>query len=499
MRCPSLSGAARLALFRTCHALSRLVLAHTPEGEKTMFWDATYAEEEQGEEGGGEGDPDHILSPKASLPSQPPPAALTQHITSLVLSDLSFSMDQLLQWQLHTWPHLQSLTIDHCCAPSGVRKPASFSVGPLPPISRLRTLILERTTQLGWAELYTTLALCAHARKLSLHDLSCGGLKPAVRRLPHLTHLHTDFTGAKELRRLLTHPTLRHVTLSHTLGMYDEFHLEHDMSALPCTWRTLTLDSPYSAVRVDEVGLLPVRGLERLRLVGALGTSGAIGPGVRACTGLPALQHLHQLGRLVLAPSRWAWLGARFQLGWEHASFSIGQGGGRLEQLLRLVVEAAPDVNTLCLDAPGLLQNMMMAMASVLGGLPAALASLPSQVQRVAPALQRAGRITTLCIWLPPDAFPQPWDTLLGALPACVTELRVRCWACRGGTSPTARSLLRGAGALHHRLRVVFLHEGALSSEEEAALRELVGSGGVGEARLTLELVQVEPTEEDDE
>ncbi len=492
---PALDPAARLALFRSCHGLARLVLMHAPGSSKRVThkvssssggaWSATLAhlfgvkwqplpQEQLDLELRVESTIWlAIPAPQPRLPP-PPPSSITHHISRLQLLQLTLTPADLAAWQLHDparWPHLQHLTVSWCTLP-----PVGPIPPPLPPIPRLLTFSWGGE----WSQdVQTLLPLAANATHAHMPGTCVALGASVVERLPHLTHvrLRGDLDNLA-LRALLRHPTLAHVTVEGGL-----LHAE-DLSQQPCRWRTL---STMRGLGLVHLARLPVAGLERLTIARGLDGWSRIDMKPALAAGVAALQRLHGEGRLVLLPDGNAtaampeWMPApgdgMFRLrGFDQWSVAV----------LRLVVEAGPGVNTLVLPSRAL--------------------PLPLLREQVAPMLQQRGAtIRTLCVELEGDVTEEWCSGFLGALPTSVAHVKV--WV---KPSPSVNNLVitmlvwGGMQVRRHPLWLTLLHRGAVEALLEAALRRMVAGGGGGEeggaagqqqqqegaVLLTLEVVQ---------
>ncbi len=505
---PALDPAARLALFRSCHTLARLVLLHATSSKRVTHHvsggassdtgsDTDSSESSDGSDSSIGGDAlqwspvvlAHLLTTKwqplpacldlelrveaargldgtPQLPLHPPPTSITHHVSRLHLNLLRLSAAALAAWQLHDparWPHLQHLTLHDCKMQwdAGAATP--------PPIPGLQSVSLQLYGRWRWRSNNTkVLPLAAHAARARLTGeyVAADRASLVMEHLARLTHLRVDGSveGRAAVLALLRHPTLEHVEVG-------RLRLDRsDLSRAPCRWRTLTL---WGGVYVQDVALLPTAVLELLTIKGFIGVSGQRPDPAACAAGVAALQRLHSQGRLALLPSapptaRRAWSDGRFYLG------SLYTVPALATPLLGLVLEAGQGVNTLEVHSE--------------------TTTLARLQQEVAPLLQQhAGKVHTLCFEVWHDVQGAWCAGLLGVVPLCVTHVRAK--VCNQFVSTALAGLVRGgAASLRHPLTLALLHEGHISAGLEAELRQLAAGGGVGhgqpESLLTLEVVR---------
>ncbi len=481
----ALDPAARLALFRSCHGLARMVLLHAPSSDKRVthkvttktrgkLWSRRTAALSQLLGTQWQPLPPHLdleLCVDSGVKHRtvvhpllpPPPPGPMSHVSRLELYRLCFGTPLLATWQLHDlarWPHLQKLTISCCTVPSVATAPTQ----PLRPIPRLQSFTWEQWSAAGSIDV---LALAANARRahLACHSLSFDAVVVGgMQRLQRLTHLEVGSPlNSDELRALMQqpHPTLAHVTL-------DSLTLTQDLSQQPCPWRTLTIAK---GLGLREAALLPLAGLERFSVTATLAWGD--GDAEQCAAGVAALQRLHSEGRLALLPDDDTASLARWSLQPGHELVDLGGGleSESMPALLRLVVEAGRGMNALVLPY----------------GLP--LASFRAEV---VPLLESA-HIHTLCVELG-WAVPGWCAGFFGALPPSITNVQVYVFCT---DEPFVPALVRGgAEGLRHPLTLTLVHSGAISAKLEAEVRQLAAGGGAGAARhgqpgslLTIEVV----------
>ncbi len=468
---PALDAGARLALFRCCHALARMVLVHRPSSTKRITHKC-------GDDGGGPWSPTlaHLLGVKwQPLPSDldlelrvegkssmwsrvvpshlpaPPPTSLGQHISRLHLLHLILTTPDLVAWQLHDWPQLQHLTIQFCDL-----REAGAATAPGPPLQPI-----PRLQSVDWRSKYypegdgddrSLVPLLSNAQRARLGEHRFFVLPPCtsmVQRMPRLMHLELDGSvGDDTLRELIPHPTLEHLTL-------DSLSLEEDLSKEPCRWKTISMTDGAS---LHDLARLPWPGLQRLNVRGALEGKGKDASNEECAAGVAALQRLHGEGRLALLPRRQLALSFTWALSPDDRMFSLYDVGACAPALLRLVVEAGPGINTLTIDSCDV--------------------ALPLLRGEVAPLLQQqGGRIRTLCVDLRDDVTEEWCAGLLGALPTCVP--RVKVFLDASHPSSLAVAVVRGGvQAVRHPLQLTLLHRRAIGAGTTAELRELVAGGG---------------------
>ncbi len=473
---PALDPAARLALFRSCHTLARMVLQHAPSSKRVTHkfsicsggaWSPTLANLF-----GAKWQPlpppqldlelrvESIIKwrwQSASLrPLLPPPPsfAISQHVSRLHLSELTLNTADLAAWQLHDparWPHLQHLTVSSSTLP----QPPAVPAPPLPPIPGLQSASLQLDALRTATDTGEVLPLAAHVRQAKLGDMFAAPavLPSVVGGLPRLTRMRVDRVVESQatLEALIQHPTLEHVEIG---GLRIR---PQGLRERPCRWRTLTL---WGGVDLHDVASLPLAGLERLTIASFLGVSDEQSDPAACAAGVAALQQLHGQGRLALVPraaasARRAWDEGRFTLA------NLRVVPGLVMPLLHLVLEAGRGVNALQFDWQ--------------------TATLARLQQEVAPLLQQhAGKIRTVCfeVWL---STPGEWCAgVLGVLPLCVTHVRAWVWGESIGHALAA--LVRGgAAALGHPLTLTLMHRGRISAGLEAELLHLAAGAGVGE------------------
>ncbi len=248
--CPALDAPARLALFRTCHALARLAFVHAPERTVTRHGEDDDQEDVQAGAYAALGQLLDRWAPEDlhfelldCAPSKPPPLSVRRHVTrlSLILRDTPAPPDwDWVGWLGGgTWPRLQHLTWD-----SGGDEPAPGRKLPRP-IPTLRKLTLAQSdymeTRYEVLEPLLRLASGPHMEELewnSFHESGCSdGLEVALRRLRRLTRVRTNsLRPVGDVMRLLEHPTVRHVELSDGLS-WDW----PDLSGWRCAWRTFAV------------------------------------------------------------------------------------------------------------------------------------------------------------------------------------------------------------------------------------------------------------------
>ncbi len=488
---PALDPAARLALFRSCHALARMVLLHPPSSSKRIThhvssnsgweWSSTLATLLSAK---GQPLPPHLdlelrvessverVGESAQHPLPPPPSSITHHVSRLHLHQLTLTAADLAAWQLHDptrWPHLQHLTLHDC------KVQRSGAAPPLPPIPGLQSTSFPHCGMDPASGIAPLLPLAANATQVTLGRLSAApvALSLVVGGLPRLTRLRTDEVvhGAAPVQAMLQHPTLEHVEV----GGLQPYGV--DLSQQPCRWRTLTLRG---GVNLHDLPVLPLAGLERLTVVGIIAAWDGAREAEGSDRGLAALQRLHEGGRLALAP------GVSFEslrpwaLRPGEGMFDLGSAKRLASPLLRLVVEAGRGVNVL--------------------GLEWEAAPVPWVRGAIAPLLeQHAGKINTLCFHVFGQT-PESWCAgVLGALPACITHVKVLVFGDDLGVQ--MRALVRGgAASLRHPLKLTVLPgcvpDWWLSAELAAELAQLAagGSGGAGQGQrgslLMLEVAQ---------
>ncbi len=507
---PALDPAARLALFRSCHALARLVLLHAPGSGKRVTHHVSGGASSDSDSDSSDGsDSDisngsdnsigddalqwsptlaHLLgskwqplpppqlglelrvessvelfgtAPQPPLPL-PPPTSITRHVSRLHLHQLRLTPPDLAAWQLHgpaRWPHLQHLTLHDCQMRPGA------GAQQLPPIARLLSF--------AWEPAQAPDVPAQESLEFHLNRADVPALTWLLERLPCLTRLRVDglVESREALEALMRHPTLEHVEIG---GLPNRLF---GLSQRPCRWKTLTL---WGGASLSNVANLPLAGLERLTITGFVGAWNDTRDAEDNARGVAALQQLHRGGKLVLAPSAYALVGVLrpWPLQPGEGMFYLGTTAshGLMSELLRLVLEAGRGVNVLEVDweAP----------------------ALPWLRDEAAPLLrQHAGKIHTLCfhVW---NRTPESWCAgVLGALPACVTHVQVMVEGLSLGVR--VRALVRGGvEELRHPLKLTILPwRGAICEELEAELRQLAAGGGGGEGQgqpgslLTLEVV----------
>ncbi len=479
---PALDPAARLALFRCCHALARMVLLHAPSSKRVTHkvssiscgaWSATLARlfrakwrplpacldlelcVESSVQPWATDEPPHL--------PMPPPSAVTQHISHLHFHQVRLGVPLLAAWQLHDparWPHLQHLTVTNA-----VLQLLSPTDQPLQPIPGLQSFTMKQLV--GQCEVVRRLASNAtHARlEGTSHVVGLGSrtsVVDCVTHLQRLTHLRLDgHAGSELLEALLQHPTLEHVAV-------DSLYVYEDLSQQPCRWRTLTMAQ---GLGFREAALLPLAGLERLTIKGSVGR--AIYLNEPCVAGVAALQRLHGEGRLALLPATDAYTADLWGLLLGDELFDLSWAGEFTPALLRLVVEAGQGVNTLVFYSTVL-------PLSVLRG---EVVPLPGR--------QGAG-IQTLCVDLSGAPNDQWCAGLLGALPACITRIQVR--VVNTDVRDLAVLVRGGVEGLRDPLTLTLLHEGEITAEQEAELRQLAAGSAAGQPQqgslLALEVVR---------
>ncbi len=271
---PALDGAARLALFQSCHALARLVLQHghgnkclsvTPASSKQQ-WPPALARllgtawRPLAVPGGLELQVANHLAP-------PPPAAVSQLVSHLHLQQCTLAPTTLPAWRLHDaalWPRLRHLTLTECQWPQllpgggGRRR----RLQPIPRLASFTWVDGREEWDQPPATLQALLPLVERATRLHLnlafferHHVyeavlpRFKGLESVrVDQLDYLTH--NDAFGA--LLRLPAHVTVVWLPV-----------VDCDLSQRTCRWRSLTV---LGGASVEELGWLPLGGLERLTL-----------------------------------------------------------------------------------------------------------------------------------------------------------------------------------------------------------------------------------------
>ncbi len=441
---PALDPAARLALFRSCHALARMVLLHAPSSgkrlthhvkskDRTRHWSQrTPPWRASSPPSGGRCRRTWTWSCAWSPPylrrEQRPPGRSCPlsrpRLPSPTLCELRLTAADLAAWQLHDpthWPRLQHLTIQLCGLPLAATVAAAPQ--PLPPIPRLQSFTW---TQGNSQDVAALLPLAAHAERarLATYSYSCMGVVEGLHRLRHLRL--ERHAGDEVLRALLQHPALEHLTLA-SLSVYD------DLSRQPCRWRTLTMAQ---GLGLREAALLPLAGLERLTI--GRGAHQGGGDQQQCAAAVATLQRLHGERRLALVPETDADTVSLWGLLPGDGLFDLSRGYERTPALLRLLVEAGQGVNALVLW-PGL--------------------PLPVLRGEVVPLPGRQGAgIQTLCVDLSGAPNDQWCAGLLGALPACITRVEVCVFYTR---APLVVALVRGgAERLGHSLTLTLLHGG---------------------------------------
>ncbi len=487
---PALDGAARLALFQSCHALARMVLQRG-HGITTLIhrvpfdsshaagWPATLAclfDAKWQPLAIPNGLQLHVRGVRCPAGERcpplppPPPLAISQLVRHLQLSVCKPTAPALAAWCLYDdalWPQLQHLTVADCClyeAPRPALVAAAGELLPLPqPVPRL--LFFTWTGTSAGADQSRAqdalMALGAHAEiaHVECRYIFAHTLEAVVRRLPRLTHLHLHGRWDRAVvEALLQHPTLRHLEL----GGHD--FVGNDWSRQPCRWQTLTL---LDGASLADVSLLPLASLERLTIHGLLRSSlhhFGLDPPAR----MALLRRLRGEGRLVLAPGshreRIRWLlppGA--------GPFELDSAPEQLLAMLTLVLEAGQSIDTLILSRSG--------------GTPLQL------LREVAQLLQQhAGRVTTLCFG---TGNSEEWHAgLLGTLPPCIQNVRINAdFHGFGILRETTRALVEGGVAsVRHALTLsVLCSVHTLSVAVEAELRQLLGQGQHG---LSLEVLR---------
>ncbi len=316
--------AARQALFCSSHALARAVLLHAPGAKRLTHVLG-------GDAGGARRSatlaallgarwqplPLHALELCATahawarLPAGLLPAAIRKTVAHLHLQQFELTAAALSTWRLHNatlWPHLRTLTIRNCsyACPPAPNATAAFdddkndddddeeeeeerdaATPPLLPIPQLQALHWRVGYVRSPGEFDMVLRLAADVRQLRL-SASAGsgggygggggdGGSAAARndlhvlsRLRRLTHVHLEGGAAVEpavLSALLSHPTLRHVTLQ-TVGA---LAVDGDAFARhpPCRWHSLTVLGGADVVVLGRLAA-PLAGLRRLAVRGGL-------------------------------------------------------------------------------------------------------------------------------------------------------------------------------------------------------------------------------------
>ncbi len=231
---------------------------------------------------------------RPQLPSVPPPSSIAQHVSRLTLSDLSLTLADLAAWQLHDparWPHLQHLTVQLCGLPLAATAAAAE---PLQPIPRLQSFTWQQRNKAQGVAALLSLVRNAERAHLALSPFTGSGdcFVAALRCMPRLLHVRLDGPAIDDAARAaLQHPTLQHVEATW-------LDVDEDLSGQPCRWKTLSL---LHSAYLYSLKSLPLAGLERLTI--AHGMAQWIDDHERCAAGVAALQRLHSLGRLVLAPS----------------------------------------------------------------------------------------------------------------------------------------------------------------------------------------------------
>ncbi len=468
---------ARLALFRTSHALARTVLVHAPSGKRLIklasgVWPPPLALLLD----------DPLLQPLADLdlfveggadlelppPSPPPPPpSIARHVARLQLFSLTLTPSSLAAWRLHDprlWPHLRHLAIAARTPP-----PTPAPAQPLQPIPRLLTFAWCVTVYdagdddpASQAAVLPLAARARHLRFLDPHWHDDRTQATPLRALAHLRRLTTanlDVSGSLAvLEALLRHPTLEDVTVSSVP------HDLPDLSQRACRWRTLTVSAWASIASLPH---LPLAGLERLTIAGCLAPSlggGASVPAMQA--GLALLQRLHSQGKLVLRASDAQ--DQHWRLPPEEGVFALRNLGDLTPAALRLVLEAGQGVTAL-------LVNTFVLLA---------------REDDLAPLRERpAHGVNTLCVRMEVHDVLFRWGALLGRLPAPITHLVVDASDFGGDPYVDAvmagclRDLVKGgASALRRPVTLTVLLSGLISAELEAELVALTSGAPVGPA-----------------
>ncbi len=268
---PDLDAAARLALFRACHALARTTLLHAPGSKRHTASIGYHTGQEWSAKLArllgakwqplplGSVDLDlRITFSSALYPTlhsrlpPPPPTSLSHHVSRLHLQRCYLTVSHLAAWQLHDaalWPHLQHLTIDDCDVPRFLAQEEQ----PLQPIPRLQSFRWElRLQTCGFAGQYasgvidfssTLLPLVTNTRRLHVRSWWAEWEVELVTQLQHLTHVDLSDTRPRQpfpVDALLRHPTLEHLVLRHAL-------VYRDLSRQPCRggrWSCTTWSCP---------------------------------------------------------------------------------------------------------------------------------------------------------------------------------------------------------------------------------------------------------------
>ncbi len=304
---PDVDAAARLALFRACHALARTMLLHGPGTKRRTAaigyrtgeaWSATLARLLRAKwQPLPPGSVDLELcitstidlgsaAPQPHLPP-PPPASLSLHVSHLHLRQCHLTAPRLAAWRLHDaalWPHLQHLTIEECALPI----PPHLEPSPLQPIPHLQSLTWQQQEHLyRERDVTALLPLVSNAWRLRVAGMenTWGAAEKAalLTHLPHLTHVELGGDGdgdGRLARALLQRPAVRHVVVGSLPSSLDLTHPQ---------WAALDV----GRVRLTGIASLPLASLERL-------TVRRLDCGADM-TGLPLLQQLHADGTLALA------------------------------------------------------------------------------------------------------------------------------------------------------------------------------------------------------
>ncbi len=478
----ALGGTTRLALFRSCHALARMVLQHA-HGSKRLSVRAATSQQEW---------PTtltHLLGVKwqplavptglqlhvngthdraGQCPQLPrcPPTAFSQHVSHLHLRRCVLDLVTLPAWRLHDaalWPQLRHLTLTDCQWPLDV--PAGRSdLQPIPQLVSFTWTDEAFEWRLHQASLLALLPLVERATHLHM-DFSHVDTRDAhvevLRRLQRLTHAHlAGPIGAAEVDLLLRLPELQHAVLPPLVDG------DVDFSQRACRWRTLTV---LGGVSVDRLMLWPralLRGLERLTIHKGLHVRTCRvwwEPDDGAAAGMALLQSLHsEGGRLVLEPCREGRSLERLGLRPGDAVLQL-TALAHAAHVFHLALEAGRGVTALQLDAR-------------YGGLPLRLLR-----EEVAPVLrQHAGKVTALCFH--PPSKDEWCRGLLGAVPDCI--VRVAVAVHRVGERAVRALVQGGVVSVRHPLTLTLLHWGDVDGALEAEMRQLA----LQSSHLSLEL-----------
>ncbi len=480
---PALDGAARLALFQSCHALARMVLQHG-HGSKELSVEPVRGRKGwrtlarllgtkwQPVLGGLQLHVNGTTDDAGECPRLPrcPPAAIAQRVSHLRLSECALSAATLATWRLHDtnlWPQLQHLTLTECRWSQPQRR-AGGGGGAQPSIPRLLSFAWTDTTS-GADHSHAAdalLALAAHATTahVGLQHRPARTTEAVVRRLQRLTRLHLN--GRRDravVEALLQHPALRHLALG------GPGFPTGDLSQQPCQWRTLTL---LDGAFLGQLEPLPLGSLKHITIHGQL-----YGYGSSAPAGLALLRRLHGEGRLVLAPGSHAERMRReWQLPPDAGPFHLHGEPEVLRDLVALMLGAGQGVDTLVFGHSGLPLRCLR--------------------EEVAPMLQQhAGKVSTLCFG---SIGSREWHRgVLGALPPCIRNVRIAvvgtdfsAWIC--GPWDCLRALVEGGVAsVRHPLMVTLLCDRqSLPAASDVALRQLLVSGQVQHG-LSLEVLSM--------